>query len=514
MGWRLGLAIFTAVLGMFQFGYNTGVINAPQGSIEAFLVTTFETRYDLKLRSEDSKTFFSMAVSICLIGGTIGALSGGFLANKFGPKRSIIIVQVFSLSGALCMGICKEANSYELLMIGRFLSGMASGYFTVLVPLYISEVAPVKLRGGLGTVNQLGVTVGILTSMILGLSKVLGSDTLWPLLLALIAFPSLIQVCTLPFVPESPKYLILTKHDVIEGKKALAFFRGGSIEDIEAEANAIMAEAGELDGSGNDRMGINAFFKTTKLYLQLFVVVCMHLSQQLSGMVAIFYYSTDFFKSAGIDASQAQYATIGVGAIMVLMTIITIPLMDRVGRRYLHLTGVGGMISCAIMITFALKFNKDAGPVEGINSLAIFLIIATLGFVVFFALGPGSIPWLITGEVFDHASRPAAIAIAVFVNWMGNFAVGLIFPIMQESIKEYSFVPFACILSVLFILLFFYLPETKGLEVSEIVAIFQVPHAWNKAIGFRKPRQVDGLMDGSAANNYGTTPPVERNAKV
>ena len=172
------------------------------------------------------------------------------------------------------------------------------------------------------------------------------------------------------------------------------------------------------------------------------------------------------------------------------------------------------MVVCAILITIAQNVNKNSSDNPGgntnetlilsdnlgesddvINGVGIFLIVSTLSFVVFFAIGPGSIPWLITGEVFAHGSRPAAIAVAVLVNWTGNLAVGLIFPVMQTRLTEYSFVPFAVILTVLFGLLAFYLPETKGLEVSEIVAIFQVPNAWKSGIGFRRRRTSDILTE-------------------
>ncbi len=129
----------------------------------------------------------------------------------------------------------------------------------------------------------------------------------------------------------------------------------------------------------------------------LLVAVAMHLSQQLSGMVAIFYYSTGFFVNAGVKEDNAQYATLGVGAIMVAMTFVTIPLMDRLGRRTLHLGGLAGIVVFCILITVAQ--NLDPQENDGIG---VFLIVSTLGFVVFFALGPGSIPWLITGELFKQ----------------------------------------------------------------------------------------------------------------
>ena len=218
-------------------------------------------------------------------------------------------------------------------------------------------------------------------------------------------------------------------------------------------------------------------------------------------------------QSAGIGCESSQYATLGVGAIMVTMTVVSIPLMDKLGRRTLHLVGfsffkndfffqmsflqigIVGMIICSLLITITLNVadlndavkclsttlnetvtansNGDVAPNPG----GIFAVIATLTFVVFFALGPGSIPWLITGELFTQAPRSAAISVATLVNWTGNLAVGLIFPQLQERITNFLFLPFTIILVILLVILYCYLPETKGIAVNEIEALFQVSDA-------------------------------------
>ena len=223
-------------------------------------------------------------------------------------------------------------------------------------------------------------------------------------------------------------------------------------------------------------------------------------------------------QSAGISCGNSQYATMGVGAIMVTMTIVTIPLMDKLGRRTLHFVGVIGMIICSILITIALNISDlesvDCTAINtptaetGAEGAGVFAIVATLAFVVFFAFGPGSIPWLITGELFTQAPRSAAIAVATFVNWTGNLAVGLIFPQMQAGITDFSFLPFTIILVILFGILYFYLPETRGIPVNEIEALFQTPNAWKTAIG----RSNEMLLQEIRAKNsssYGATENVK-----
>ena len=201
---------------------------------------------------------------------------------------------------------------------------------------------------------------------------------------------------------------------------------------------------------------------------------------------------------------------------MVTMTIVTIPLMDKLGRRTIHFVGIIGMIICSILITIALNISDlesvdctaiDSGSSSGTEGAGVFAIVATLAFVVFFAFGPGSIPWLITGELFTQAPRSAAIAVATFVNWSGNLAVGLIFPHMQEAITDFSFLPFTILLVILFALLYFYLPETKGIPVNEIEALLQTPNAWTTPIGRSNEMLLQEIR--AAKNSYGATENVK-----
>ena len=146
-------------------------------------------------------------VNTFLIGGMIGGLSGGWLANKLGRKKGLLYSQLLSLSGAILSGCSNPAESYEMIIVGRLLIGLACGLFTGLVPLYVTEVAPVHIRGAMGIFNQLAVTSGIFMSMVLGLNGVMGSETNWPILISLTAVPSVLQTILLFALPESPRYV-------------------------------------------------------------------------------------------------------------------------------------------------------------------------------------------------------------------------------------------------------------------------------------------------------------------
>ena len=317
------------------------------------------------------------------------------------------------------MAISKPTSSWEVLLVGRLVVGLTAGLNTVLVPMYVSEIAPVDLRGGLGVFNQLAVTSGIFLGQVLGLSEVLGNDDGWPWLLAVAIIPCVVQLAILVVSPRSPRYLAISLDQVEEARKELMKLRNNDDEMVDKELEEMKAEK---EAEQEPEMSILELLSSSKLRQALIICVVMHLSQQFSGMVAIFYYAVNFFESAGISPDTAQYANLGVGSIMVAMTLVTIPLMDKLGRRVLHLVGLAGMCVMAILIVVAQNLMPKEGEEESSGSGG-FLIAVTLGFVVFFAVGPGSIPWMIAGEMFTQGPRPAASSVVVFVNWAANLIV-------------------------------------------------------------------------------------------
>ncbi|XP_039285954.1 glucose transporter type 1 isoform X22 [Nilaparvata lugens] len=466
----LSYTILASMLGMLQFGYNTGVINAPEVNIENFMKDVYKDRYGEDIHEESVKLLYSLAVSIFAIGGMLGGFSGGMIANKFGRKGGLLLNNVLGITGACLMGFTKVSHSYEMLFVGRFIIGVNCGLNTSLVPMYISEIAPLNLRGGLGTVNQLAVTIGLLISQILGIEQILGTDDGWPLLLGLAICPAILQLILLPVCPESPRYLLITKQWEEEARKALRRLRASNqveedIEEMRAEQRAQQTEA---------TISMTELICSPTLRSPLIIGIVMQLSQQLSGINAVLYYSTNLFMSSGLSEETAKFMTIGIGAIMVAMTLVVMPLMDRMGRRTLHLYGLGGMFIFSIFITISFLIKEFFGYVqEMIDWMSYLSVVSTLSFVVFFALGPGSIPWMITAELFSQGPRPAAMSIAVLVNWLANFLVGIGFPTMRNSLENYTFLPFSVFLAIFWIFTYKKVPETKNKTFEEILALFR-----------------------------------------
>lgn len=459
----LSYTILASMLGMLQFGYNTGVINAPEVNIENFMKYVYRDRYGEEIQEDSVKLLYSLAVSIFAIGGMLGGFSGGMIANKFGRKGGLLLNNVLGIGGACLMAFTKVSHSYEMLFLGRFIIGVNCGLNTSLVPMYISEIAPLNLRGGLGTVNQLAVTIGLLISQILGIEQILGTDDGWPVLLGLAICPAALQLILLPVCPESPRYLLITKQWEEEARKALRRLRASNqveedIEEMRAEQRAQQSES---------TISMTELICSPTLRSPLIIGVVMQLSQQLSGINAVFYYSTGLFINSGLSEETAKFMTIGIGAIMVAMTLVIMPLMDRMGRRTLHLYGLGGMFIFSIFITISFLIK------EMIDWMSYLSVVSTLSFVVFFALGPGSIPWMITAELFSQGPRPAAMSIAVLVNWLANFLVGIGFPTMNTALENYTFLPFSVFLAIFWIFTYKKVPETKNKTFEEILALFR-----------------------------------------
>eukprot|EP00092_Neocalanus_flemingeri_P023961 GFUD01025992.1.p1 GENE.GFUD01025992.1~~GFUD01025992.1.p1 ORF type:complete len:483 (+),score=148.99 GFUD01025992.1:147-1595(+) len=463
-------SVFAAVLGMFYFGYNTGVVNAPAASIQQFTNLSYHSHYGTYLNKAQQDTIFTIITSAFIVGGMVGAMGGGFVADKIGRKRGLIVSQITGLLGGIVMAISKPVSSWEVLLVGRLVVGLTAGLNTVLVPMYVSEIAPVDLRGGLGVFNQLAVTSGIFLGQILGLSEVLGNEQGWPWLLAIAVIPCVMQLAILMVCPRSPRYLAISLEQVDEARKELMKLRNNDEDMVDKELEEMKAEK---EAEQEPEMSILELLSSKNLRVALIICVVMHLSQQFSGMVAIFYYAVNFFESAGISVDNAKYANLGVGSIMVAMTLVTIPLMDRLGRRILHLVGLVGMCIMAILIVIAQNLMPKKGSEESGGSGG-FLIAVTLGFVVFFAVGPGSIPWMIAGEMFTQGPRPAASSVVVFVNWAANLAVGLLFPlVLIPELDRFTFLPFAILLAVFSVFVFVFLPETKGKTVGETTLLLQ-----------------------------------------
>merc|ERR1712018_924199 len=386
----------------------------------------------------------------------MGGSMVGFISSRFGRKGGLLLNNVLVVIATLLMGLAKTANSFQMLIAGRLLIGINSGLNAGLAPMYLAEISPVSLRGALGTVYQLIITMSILISQILGMNSVLGTESGWPWLLAMTAVPAILQLATLPFCPESPKYLLLDKDDEHGAEEALQWLRG-TIE-VHDEMDEMKQEQESMKLV--PKVTLKEMLVNSSLRKPLIIAMMMMLAQQLSGINCAIFYSTNIFKEAGLNPTQSQSATLGMGAMNVAMTFVSLALIEKAGRKVLMLSGLSLMICMTILLLASLLTFTT------VPAMSYVAVVAVITFVVGFATGPGSIPWFFVTELFAQSGRPTATSIAVVVNWTANFLVGLGFLPMRLLMGPYVFLVFIIYVAVV-------VPETKGRQIDEITALFR-----------------------------------------
>ncbi|XP_017385367.1 solute carrier family 2, facilitated glucose transporter member 2 [Cebus imitator] len=491
----LVFTVITAALGSFQFGYDIGVINAPQQiiishyrhvlgvplddrkAINNYVINSTDelptiaysmspeptawTEEETVAAADLITMFWSLSVSSFAVGGMIASFFGGWLGDTLGRIKAMLVANILSLVGALLMGFSKLGPSHILIIAGRSISGLYCGLISGLVPMYIGEIAPTSLRGALGTLHQLAIVTGILVSQIVGLEFILGNHDLWHILLGLSAVRAVLQSLLLFFCPESPRYLYIKLDEEVKAKKSLKRLRG--YDDVTKDINEMRKEREEA--SREQKVSIIQLFTNSNYRQPILVALMLHVAQQFSGINGIFYYSTSIFQTAGI--SKPVYATIGVGAVNMVFTAVSVFLVEKAGRRSLFLIGMTGMFVCAIFMSVGLVLLNKLSWMSYVSMIAIFL------FVSFFEIGPGPIPWFMVAEFFSQGPRSAALAIAAFSNWTCNFLVALCFQYIADFCGPYVFFLFAGVLLAFTLFTFFKVPETKGKSFEEIAAEFQ-----------------------------------------
>ncbi|XP_047197500.1 solute carrier family 2, facilitated glucose transporter member 1 [Hippoglossus stenolepis] len=452
-------SILAAVLGSLQIGYHTGNINAPAKIIEEFFNHTWRARHNQTISDHSLTLLWSLSVSIKDFGALLGSLGVKFLADSYGRRNSILIVNGLSVVGTCLMCASKASESFEVLILGRLVFGLFCGLVMSLNPLYIQEVSPTNLRGAFATLNQVSFALGILVGMVAGLETVLGTEHHWAMMLSLSLVPALAQYLVLPFCPESPRYLLFNRGEESKAEAALLRLRG-STEKVSAELEEMKEEAAHTQTG----VTIHEFFKKRRYKQPIIIVLFVNLGSQLSGFNAIINYSTRMFQA---NFDQAKYLTLGVGAVNVTFTLVAFFLMERAGRRRLLLTGFISIAVCNLLMTIVDSVLYLAPQLRSLLVLLVFCLISA------YELGPGPISWFIAAELFDQPGRPIAMAFTSMLNWGGKFVLALLFPPLLKICGEYVYLLFMTMALVAFIFTWFRLPETKGRTFDDIAEEFR-----------------------------------------
>lgn len=471
-GRTLALTVCSAAIGgTFQYGYNISIINAPTSYIQRFINESYVERWGTRLETAQVTLMWTFIVSAFSLGGFIGALLGGPLAVRCGRKNSLLLNNSFLFVGALLVLTCRIARSFEMLIIARLLVGINCGVSMNVQPMYFGESAPKHLRGAVAFSSAVFTAFGIFLGQVVGLTELLGTEPLWPYLLASNAVPGLIQLLTLPWFPESPRYLLIDRGDREACIQALKKLHGGQVpasemEEMLQEREQLKAKALN-PGSANSAKKLWSLFKSHELRLQLRTVMVASSAMMLCGNDSIYFYASYIFLQAGIPPGKIQYVTIGTGASELTASILSNLLIERVGRRQLLVGGYSLMCCWSIVFTIALNLQS-----QGVAGMSYLSMVCVFAYILSFGLGPAGVTGILPAEIFDQQARPVAYMISGSLLWLSLFLVGMLFPFIVSSMGNLCFLPFliVCLASAVF--LGISLPETKGKTLAEITGEF------------------------------------------
>uniref|UniRef100_A0A8C6PNA3 Solute carrier family 2, facilitated glucose transporter member 5 n=1 Tax=Nothobranchius furzeri TaxID=105023 RepID=A0A8C6PNA3_NOTFU len=450
-----------AIGGTLQYGYNLAIMNAPTIFIQAFINETFQQRWDIQLLDYQVTLLWTIIVSIFSLGGLAGALIAGPMTIRFGRKNCLLLNNIFLMSGALFALTSRAARSFEMIIISRVLIGINAGISMNVQPMYFGESAPKNLRGAVSLSSAVFTAFGVVLGQVVGLREILGSESCWQYLLASNAIPGFIQLLSLPWFPESPRFLLIDRGDKEACINALRRLRGGEVQS--SELDEILQEQDETRGLRPSRPW--ELLTDRSVRWQLISVVIISSAMQLCGNDSIYVYASYVFKEAGLSNDQIQYVTIGTGTCEFTACIMCNLLIEHVGRRFMLMGGFLLMAIWAIVFTIALLL-------EHISWMPYLSMACIFTYILSFGMGPAGVTGVLPTEIFNQTARPAAYMVAGSMMWLNLFVVGMIFPFLVSGLREYCFVPFAvvCLSSALYISLF--LPETKGKSLSAITQEF------------------------------------------
>jgi sugar porter (SP) family MFS transporter len=429
-----------AALGGLLFGYDTGVISGALLFIRQVMSL--------------SATMQDIVVAIALAGAAIGAAMAGVLSDRFGRRRVILGAALLFIAGALLSAL---ANEVRVLLVGRFLIGVGIGVASMLTPLYLAEISPARERGAIVSLNQLCITIGILVSYLVGyaFADAVGG---WRWMLALGALPGIILATGMLILPESPRWLA-ARGRLLEAENVLKRLRGTT--DVSEEFNALRTDV-ELEGN---QVAPVSELLSRRLRRPLIIGVGLAMFQQITGINTVIYFAPTIFLTAGLSsAATSVLATAGVGAVNVVMTIVSIWLIDKVGRRVLLFWSLGGMTVTLLVLAAAFYAGSPA-------ELAWVAVASVAAFVGFFAIGLGPVFWLLIAEIFPLALRGRAMSAATVANWGFNLIVaGTFLDLVAAVGSAGAFLAYAVLSVAALVFIALMVPETKGHSLEEIEA--------------------------------------------
>jgi sugar porter (SP) family MFS transporter len=451
---RALLLATVAALGGFLFGFDTAVINGAVTAVrDEFHMGPFLTGF---------------TVSSALLGCVVGAYAAGWLADRQGRIKVMVLAAVLFLVSAIGSGL---AFSPLDLIIWRVIGGLGVGAASVIAPAYIAEISPASIRGRMGSLQQLAIVTGIFIALLSDafLARVAGGAgselwlglPAWRWMFLTGAIPSLAYGIMSLQIPESPRYLV-AQGKTDKARSVLSQVLKTGIDERMAEIRRTVVL--ESRSSFNDLK-----HKGTGLLPIVWVGIALSVFQQFVGINVIFYYSSALWQQVGFSEKDALTITVITSVTNIVVTLIAISVIDKIGRRILLLVGSAGMAltlgTLAVVFGTAPVHNNE--PVLSHTAGIVALLAANL-FVVFFGVSWGPAVWVLLGEMFNNKIRASALGLAAAAQWLANFAISTSFPKLADIglAFAYGFYTFFAVLSFFFVAKF--VKETKGRQLEDM----------------------------------------------
>jgi sugar porter (SP) family MFS transporter len=428
-----------AAVGGLLFGFDTAIIAGADEFVKR----------DFQLAAHPHIEGF--VVSSLLIGCMVGAGAAGALSDRLGRKKVLLASAALYVISAILSAV---PRSIAGLTGSRFLGGLAVGTSSMVAPMYIAELAPAHIRGRLVTLNQMAIVTGILLANLVSLFLVDASNN-WRLMFASAAIPAFVLLVALLAVPESPRWLAKQRQD----QRALEILeRVNGAERATGELQEIRRALAQEEGSFAELL-------RPGLRVALVIGVTLAVLGQVSGINSIIYYAPKVFLAAGMEqARAAMFATVMVGLTNFLSTIVSLWLIDKVGRKALLLLGTGGMTVSLILAGACLPAPAIPIPLK---------VAIVLAYIAAFGIGVGGVVWVVIAEIFPNKVRGRGAATATVAVWAACFLVAQTFPYLIATLSHRVFWIYAVMAAAMFLFTWRVVPETKGRTLEEIEKLWR-----------------------------------------
>ncbi|XP_063330477.1 solute carrier family 2, facilitated glucose transporter member 11-like [Pelmatolapia mariae] len=461
--WRLYLlSLVLGIGGCFQYGIQVSLIASPAVHIQSFVNYTWMMRYNTPVHESTNQLIWSFIVAVLSLGCWAGAVHSGSLPVTYGRKKALLFNNVVAIIAALLMVLSRTAKSFEMILLGRFLYGYNNGLGLSVHLMYLGESSPKKLRGFLTLTSSIFIGLGKVVGQIIGIKEIMGTDEMWPYLLGVSGIPAILQFVMLLFFPEAPRYLYIDKGDTERSKKALQWL--WQEDNLKMELDDMQLERER--SQGEKAKSVKDLLTSRCVRWQLLTLAIPCAGVQFCGINALCFYAFDIFRESGVPEDKMHYLAIGIGATELIAIMLCSFLIDRAGRK--KLMGYGyllmGITMCVLTVMLSIKDLNSWIPY--VNIALIFCVICIYG------LGPSGVSMVLPADLFLQAWRPSAYAVCRTIYWLCMFVVGMLFGYIVDGLGQFCFLIFVAysLGSAAFII--YFVPETKGKTMVEIMEDF------------------------------------------